>query len=160
MRGVIEKFSVGSKRNASARRRSLAAVDVFALAAARIHRVDEARQFVVVADDAQRRGVADRHVDMPLQSRRRIRRPSASTRELDGAAELADLGLRGDVAQRARDRAGAEQRALRAAQHFEALEVEQIEVGREQRDGDRRLVEIDADRIPSRPADRARPGRR
>ncbi len=46
---------------------------------------------------------------------------------------------------RAADAARAEQRALRTAQRFDAVEVEQVEVGREQRQRDRRFVEIDAD---------------
>jgi hypothetical protein len=55
----------------------------------------------------------------------------------------------GENAQRARQRARAEQRALRAAQEFDALHVEQIRVehrGVADR-GDRQLVDIDGDRV-------------
>ena len=55
--------------------------------------------------------------------------------------------MRGDVTHRAGGRARTKQRALRAAQHLDAVEVVQVEVGREQRDRDRRLVEVDADRF-------------
>ena len=58
--------------------------------------------------------------------------------------EHAELGLVGDVAQRAGLGAGAEQRALRAAQHLEAIEVEELEIGRKQRDRNRRLIEVHA----------------
>ena len=48
---------------------------------------------------------------------------------------------------RARRRARAEQCALRPAQHFETLQIEQIQIRREQRHRNRRLVEIHADRF-------------
>ena len=57
----------------------------------------------------------------------------------------AEPRLVGDVAKRAADRARAEQGALRAAQCFDAVQVEQVEVRVEQRQGNDRLVEIDAD---------------
>jgi hypothetical protein len=57
----------------------------------------------------------------------------------------ADLRLVADVAHRARERARSEQRPLRAAQHFDARHVEQIDVGREERERDHRFVEVDAD---------------
>ena len=56
-----------------------------------------------------------------------------------------ELGLVGDVADGAADRPGPEQGALRAAQGFDAVEVEQIDVRREQRQRDHAFVEIDAD---------------
>ena len=66
-------------------------------------------------------------------------RPSSAKRLRD-----AQLRLVGDVANRARQRAGAEQCALRPAQHLDAFRVEQIEVGREERQRDDRFVEVDA----------------
>ena len=65
-----------------------------------------------------------------------------SSREPLGHAELR---LVGDVAHRAGQRAGAEQRALRTAQHLDAVDVEEVEVRREERQRDHRLVEVDAD---------------
>ena len=50
-----------------------------------------------------------------------------------------------DVAQRARQGSRAEQGALRTAQYLEALQVIEFEVGRKQRDGNRRLIQVDAD---------------
>ena len=44
-----------------------------------------------------------------------------------------DVGLVGDVAKGAADASRSEQRALRPTQCFDAVEVKQIEVGREQR---------------------------
>ncbi len=65
--------------------------------------------------------------------------------DFGGAAEFTDLGLRGDVTHGARAGSRAEQGALRSAQHFDAVEVVEIEVRREQRHGDRRFIQIDAD---------------
>jgi hypothetical protein len=53
--------------------------------------------------------------------------------------------LIGDVADGAADRPRAEQRALRTTQGLDPVQVEQVDVGREQRQRDHRLVEIDPD---------------
>ena len=53
--------------------------------------------------------------------------------------------LVGDVADRAADGPRTEQRALRPPQRFHAVEIEQVEVGREQRQRDDAFVEVDAD---------------
>src|SRR3546814_13197847 len=71
--------------------------------------------------------------------------------------EIGEVRLRGDVADGAAFRSGAEQRALRTAQHLDALEVEdrgQRIVGTEAERAhlDRRVVDID----PGRPCARAR----
>ena len=57
----------------------------------------------------------------------------------------AELRLVGDVPHGAADGAGSEQRALRAPQGFHALDVIEVKVRGEQRDRDRRVVQIDAD---------------
>ena len=57
----------------------------------------------------------------------------------------AELRLVGDVAHGAADGAGAEQRALRAAQGFHALDVIEVQVRGEERDRNRRVVQVDAD---------------
>src|SRR3546814_8014861 len=64
---------------------------------------------------------------------------------LDLALDAVGGRLIGDVAQRAADRSRAEERALRPAQRFDAVEIEQVEVGGEERQRDDRFVEIDAD---------------
>ena len=67
-----------------------------------------------------------------------------------GAAGLAEdavdaeLRLVADVAHRARERSGAEQGALRTAKHLDARNVEQVHVGREQRQRDRYAIQIHA----------------
>src|SRR5205814_10138162 len=53
------------------------------------------------------------------------------------------LGLVGDVANRAGLGAGAEEGALGTAEDLDAVDVEKIDVRREQGHRDRRLVEID-----------------
>ena len=55
----------------------------------------------------------------------------------------AELGFVGDVPHGAADGPGAEQRALRAPQGFHALHVIEIEVRGEQRQRNRRVVQID-----------------
>ncbi len=60
-------------------------------------------------------------------------------------AVLLSSGGIGDVTHGAGERARAEEGALRAAQHLDAGEVEEVDVGGEQRQRDHRLVEVDAD---------------
>src|SRR6185369_3614197 len=105
----------------------------------------EAGQLVVKADQADRRGVADRHIDHALDCTAELAVGARRGRHFRRAAELRQLRLRSDVTQNAGNRTGTEQRALRTAQHFEALQIEQVEVRREQGNGDRRLVEVHAD---------------
>src|SRR5690606_5103708 len=66
-------------------------------------------------------------------------------RQLRSPLELPELRLPRDVAQRAGQRAGTEQRTLWSAQHLETLQIEQLQIRREQCNRDRRLVEVDAD---------------
>ncbi len=79
--------------------------------------------------------------------------PALGGGELGAAvnAGLGEAGLRRDVTHRAALGAGAEQRALRSAQHFHPLDVEGlgqrlVGVERERAHLDRRVVEIDAGR--------------
>ena len=64
---------------------------------------------------------------------------------LDAGGMLAQRGLVGDVAQRATDRAGTEQRALRAAQGLNPVQVVKVEIRRKQGERNHALVKIDAD---------------
>ena len=146
MRGVIDRRSFGANLTRGAHAGAEAVVDVLLDAEVGLHGVDEAGDAVVVrrrraGRPCRRAAALNAELDV-----------AASAAAVDGAAaELgerlrdAQLRLVGDVAHRARQRAGAEQRALRAAQHFDAVRVEQIEVRREQRQRDDRLVEVDAD---------------
>ena len=65
--------------------------------------------------------------------------------ELGSPARDVQLGLIGDVPDGARLRAGTEEGPLRTAQHLHAIRIEQVDIRREQRKGDHRLVEVDAD---------------
>ena len=64
---------------------------------------------------------------------------------LDHRLVAADGRLVGDVAQRAADATRTEQRALRPAQRLHAIEVEEVDVGREQRQRDDAFIKVDAD---------------
>ncbi len=66
-------------------------------------------------------------------------------RKLADRFVAADLGRVGDVAHRAGERAGAEEGALRPAQHLDARHVEKVDVGGEEGKRDHRFVEVDAD---------------
>ena len=66
------KLPLGSNRQREPTAIAFAAVDV--IAARRADRVDEAAVARVIADRAQRRGVAHRHIDRALQMARRSRR--------------------------------------------------------------------------------------
>ena len=63
--------------------------------------------------------------------------------------DLGEARLRGDVAHRAALRAGAEQGSLRTAQHFDAIEVEELDqrivgIESERAHLDRRIVDVDS----------------
>src|SRR6185436_20855390 len=100
---------------------------------------------VVVAGDAARHLAAERDVRSEFDAAT----GSAARKRIRGAfAEHAvdsQLGLIADVANGTGERAGAEQGALWTAQHFDAGDVEQVDVRSEQRQRDRHAVEIDAD---------------
>ena len=116
--------------------------------------VDEAVVVLIEPADAERELVVhDRHVDTGL-----VQLVEAALRAIgqvgrEAAAELGERRLLRDVAHRAAHRRGAEQRALRSLDHFDALDVAEQRVEREVRAfgerGDRavrNVVEIDADR--------------
>ena len=67
------------------------------------------------------------------------------TTYLDGSLEAFELRLSCDVTDGTGRGARTEQGALWPAQHFEALEIEQFEIGREQGLRDRRFVQVHAD---------------
>ena len=100
----------------------------------RLHRVHPAAGAIAVADDAQRGLVADGDVESHLRAVTGIAALDEVDACLSERAARAQLRLIADVADRARQRAGAEERTLRAAQHLDPAHVEEIEVGREQRE--------------------------
>src|SRR5262249_140154 len=117
-------------------------------------RIDESRLVVVVAGDAQREGFSHRQVDC---GRGRVARVACfvDRAELDVgiARKFAQLRPPGNDAEGAAERAGAVQRALRAAQHFDALDIVELEVA-----VDRRVADVSTDRrlLESTEAARAR----
>ena len=114
-------------------------------AAVRLDGVDEARELGGERGDAQRGLFADRNVDGTLEVAADVAALNLVQRGFNCALIDADLRRIGDIADGARQRARAEQRALGAAQHFDAVQVEQVEVRGEQRHGDDAFVQIDAD---------------
>ena len=134
---------VEGQRGAHAR--AVARVHVFLEAAVFLACVDEAAVLGRVTDDTQRGRVGQRHVDHALHMEAHFAVGHRIDVEFDIAFELVGVRLVGDVANRAADRTRAEQRALRATQRLDAVEVIKVEVRREQRQRDHRLVEIHAD---------------
>src|SRR6185369_11689171 len=69
--------------------------------------------------------------------------------DVEAAFELAleglELWLVGDVTDRATDRSGPEEGTLRPAQRLNAVQIEQVEVRREQRKRNDAFIEVDAD---------------
>ncbi len=91
--------------------------------------------------DAREQAVLD---DREVAHRLHVDALAFAIRHVDGTAVVA-LRLLGDQAQRATHRVDAEQRALRAAQHFDPVEIE--EVHRRARQGAVvHVVDVDADR--------------
>ena len=124
---------------------AFAAVNVAVDDAARAQRIDIAAVARVIADRARRELAAERHVDRALDAAAHAAAVDEVDVAFDQPLDLVELRLVGDVADRAADRARAEQRALRAAQRLDAVEIEQVEIGGEQRQRDDAFVEIDAD---------------
>src|SRR5262249_43263060 len=106
---------------------------------------DVSAEAVVIAGDAHGGRWAQRQIETELHVAASVPAIDAVAAELDESFLQSDLGLVRDVAHGSRQGAGAEQRALRTAQHLDAIRVEQIEVWREEGERDDRLVEIDAD---------------
>ena len=122
-----------------------AVVDVLLDLAAFLARVDEAAVAGQVADGAQGDLVGHRQVHGALHVAAEVVAARQVRVGFERAFVDADLGLVGDVADRAADRARTEQRALRTAQGLDAVQVEQVDVRGEQRQRGHGFVEIDAD---------------
>ena len=129
------------ERDPGAEARSV--VDV--LARGRADGVDEAAIFGAVADHPERGGIAQRQVDRALQMIAKVAFLDRVDVGLDHAFGHAELGLIGDVTDGPADAARSEQSALRTTKCLDAIEVEQVEVGSEQRKRDDAFVEVDAD---------------
>jgi hypothetical protein len=123
---------------------AVAAVDILVDAQVGPHRVDIAGDPVVVAHGPDGGRPAERDVEPQLEVAALAAAVQGAAAELGERLLHAQLGLIGDVSHRPRQRAGAEQRALWAAQDLDAVQVEQVEVRREQREGDHRFVQVDA----------------
>src|SRR3546814_1298394 len=117
-----------------------AVIDVLVYPAAFTQRVDEAAISGVVADRADRGdALDDRNVDGALQVPAEIVAVDQVYIAFDQPLDLVKVRLVGDVANRDADRARAEQCSLRAAQRLDAVEIEQVEIGCEQRERDHRF---------------------
>ncbi len=125
---------------------TVAAVDVAVLATALAQRVDPATVLGAIGHGAQRKRVADRQVDGALEmaALAAIRQRVEIGFDLAVGAAL-EVRLVGDEAHGTAHGTGAEQRALRAAQRFDAVEVEEVEVRGKQRQRNHRLVQVHAD---------------
>ncbi len=130
-------------QNRGADAQAVAAVDV--LFAGRALGIDETGVFGVISDQPERCAIAQRHVDHTLEMAADIAFINGVDIAFYQSPDLAQFGLVGDVANRAADAARAEQRALRTAQGLDAVEIEQVEVGGEERQRDDRFVHVDAD---------------
>ena len=118
------------QRHASAS--AIAVVLGLVKAAARLNGIDESRQVVPVGDDARRGLVAERQIECASGVSTRITMRGRFERGVGHRFCFAELWLAGDVAHGARLGSGAEERPLGPTQHLEALEVEQLEIGREE----------------------------
>ena len=124
---------------------TVAVVDVVAHAQSRLHGVDEAAVLGVVRGRAHRRAVADRHVHRGLHVAADASVADRADAQLTDRLGRPELRLIGDVTDGSRQRAGAEQRSLGPAQDLDAGDVEEVDVGGEQRERDHGLVEVHAD---------------
>ena len=111
---------------------AITGIHVFLQAAVFLVRVDEAAVLGRVTDEAQCSRVGQRQVDHAFDMEAHLAVGNRVDVEFDIAFELVGVRLVGDVADRAADRARAEQRALRATQRFDAVQVIKVEVRREQ----------------------------
>ena len=126
------EFRVRFEEERDASAGTAAAVDVFLDAEVRLHGVHVSAVIRVVRRNAHRRGVADRHIDGRLRAAADAAVRDRAQVELADFFVRADLRLIADVTDGAGQRAGAEQCALRSAQHFDTRHVEEIDVGREE----------------------------
>jgi hypothetical protein len=102
------------------------------VATSRTDGVDESTVFLAIGDGANRHRFTQRDVDCPLKMIAHVAIGQVIDVGFDHAFGPPQLRLVGDIADRAADRSRAEQRALRPAQSFHAVEVEKVKVRSEQ----------------------------
>ena len=99
----------------------------------------------MIGNDTHGRILAKRNIDCALEMPTDIVAVDEVHISFDQSFGHTDLGLIGNVADRTADTTRTEQRPLRSAERLDAVEIEQIEVRREERKRNHALVEIDAD---------------
>ena len=142
MRGVNRQAVVRLELNGRTHAGAEPVVDVLLHAQVGLDGVDVAGKTAEVADDAERCRVTCRNVETELGIAPETSAADEAAAQFGESLFGAELGLIRDVPNRPRQRSGPEERALRSAQHLDAADVEEIEVGREQREGNRRLIEV------------------
>ena len=110
--------------------------------------IDIAAVAPVIAHGADRHRVPHRHVDIGLALPAEIAGAIFIGFEIIAELVLAELGLVGDQANRARQRAGAVERALRSGQRLDALQIIGMDIGNLGA-GDGDVVQIETDRCIS-----------
>jgi hypothetical protein len=106
---------------------------VFAHRQIRLHGVDESRDAAEVRREAKRGATAERNVGAEFRRAPQAAAADGVDADLGEGPGHAGLGRVGYVADGAGQRAGPEKRALRSAQHLDAIGVEEIEIRREER---------------------------
>ena len=134
----------GLKQQGQAAAEASAVVHVLFRSSRFAKRVDEARVFRPVGDHAHGRRLSQGNVEGRFEMT--SERVFADEVHVDFGLGFDDAQLRlvGYVAHGAADGAGTEKRALRSSQGFDAVQVEQVEVRREQRKRDRSFVQVDS----------------
>jgi hypothetical protein len=108
--------------------------------------VDVAALMVKIAGDAQGQLVLDdRDVDIAIDLAAHRRAVGRRDRAVDPPAPPGQVGLAGDVADRAAHRTGTEQRALGPGQNLDAVEIDRIDIEVAPRHRTGRIVEIERD---------------
>ena len=109
------------------------------------HGIDEPRDAIVVRRDTEGCPLAKGQVDAKLRVSARAAAIDETEPEFGEDVANTELRLVGNVSNGSAQRTGPEQRSLRPPQHFDPVRIKQIDVGREQRQRDHRLVEKHAD---------------
>ena len=109
------------------------AVDVLVNSQIRLHCVHVPASARAIAHDPERGLITNWRIEAELCNAARVAAVDGGHAHLAKRATVAELRLIADVAHRAGQRARAEQRALRTAQHLDPADVEQVEIRREQR---------------------------
>ncbi len=125
------------QQHCQAHTRAIAVVDVAFQATTRLDGIDESRQMMVVDGESRRRRFSKGDIDGTAYRSSLVTMLHCFKRRIGAGLEFADLRLPGDIAHGAGLGAGAEQGSLRATQHLESIDIEQLQVRREQRHGDR-----------------------